>query len=82
MSKIEGSSKVRCELHLEFNTHESAERIHRSVELDNQGNISTRVDGKFILADIEADSLNSLLHTLDDFLACTGVADKFVAKTG
>jgi tRNA threonylcarbamoyladenosine modification (KEOPS) complex Pcc1 subunit len=82
MSKLEGSSKVRCELQLEFDTNESAERIHRSVELDNQGYIATRVDGKFIHAEIEADSLNSLLHTLDDFLACTGVADKIVAKKG
>lgn len=74
------ASKVRCELHLEFDSKESAENVHRSVELDNQGYIVTRVDGRVIHAEIEADSLNSLLHTLDDFLACTGVADKIVAK--
>jgi len=74
--------KVKCELHLEFDSIESAENVHRSVELDNQGYIVTRVDGKLIHAEIEADSLNSLLHTLDDFLACAGVADRVVGKKG
>jgi len=65
---------------LEFDSNEIAEKVHRSVELDNQGYIVTRVDGNLIHAEIEADSLNSLLHTLDDFLACTGVADKVVGQ--
>ena len=80
MPKHIANPKVRCELHLEFDSNESAEKVHRSVELDNQGYIVTQVDGKVIDAKIEADSLNSLLHTLDDFLACTAVADKIVAK--
>jgi tRNA threonylcarbamoyladenosine modification (KEOPS) complex Pcc1 subunit len=80
MPEQNDAPKVRCELHLEFDSNESAEKVHRSVELDNQGYIVTRVDGRVIHAEIEADSLNSLLHTLDDFLACTGVADKIVAK--
>ena len=73
-------AKVRCTLNLEFDSHESAERVHKSVELDNQGYLSTEVKGNAIVAKIEADSLNSLLHTLDDFLACTSVADRIVSK--
>ena len=80
MSEQAQPSKVRCELHLEFDSRESAENVHRSVELDNEGYIVTRVEGKLIHAEIEADSLNSLLHTLDDFLACAGVANKMVCK--
>jgi tRNA threonylcarbamoyladenosine modification (KEOPS) complex Pcc1 subunit len=80
MSEQEQMPKVRCVLQLEFDSSESAERVHRSVELDNQGYIATRVRGNLIHAEIEADSLNSLLHTLDDFLACAGVADKIVVK--
>lgn len=80
MSKLSGHSGVRCELHLEFESDESAEKAHRSVALDNEGYVVTRVDGRFIHAEIEADSLNSLLHTLDDFLACTAVADSVLAK--
>jgi len=80
MPEQNDAPKVKCELRLEFDSNESAEKVHRSVELDNQGYIVTRVDGRAIHAVIEADSLNSLLHTLDDFLACTGVADRIVAK--
>jgi tRNA threonylcarbamoyladenosine modification (KEOPS) complex Pcc1 subunit len=72
--------KVRCELRLEFESEASAEKVHRSVELDNEGYVATRVDGRVIHAVVEADSLKSLLHTLDDFLACTGVADKMVSN--
>jgi len=78
----EGSqvAKVRCALNLEFDSHERAERVHRSSELENEGYLSTEVRGNAIVANIEADSLNSLLHTLDDFLACTSVADRIVSK--
>lgn len=73
---------VRCELVLEFRSPEEAEKVHRSVELDNQGYVTTRVVGSSILADVEAGSLNSLLHTLDDFLSCTSVAEKILSKKG
>jgi len=75
-----GGGRVRCSLHLEFASPESAEKVNRSVELDNDGYVVTKVDGRFIHAEIEAESLNSLLHTLDDFLSCTALADKVVAK--
>ena len=74
------SSRVKCALLLEFASHEEALHVHRSIELDNQGYLSTKVEGTAILADISAESLNSLLHTLDDFLACVGVAEKIVSK--
>ena len=74
------SSKVTCKLHLEFGTPEEAEKVHRSVALDNQGFLTSGVEGRAIVAEIRADSLNSLLHTLDDFLACTGVAERIVSK--
>jgi len=80
MSEQPERAKVRCELHLEFDSEETANRVHSSVELDNQGYVATAVEGRTIHAQIEAESLNSLLHTLDDFLACTSVADKMVAR--
>jgi tRNA threonylcarbamoyladenosine modification (KEOPS) complex Pcc1 subunit len=71
---------VRCSLALEFPSSEEAEKVHRSVELDNMGYLRTRLHGNSILVEIEARSLNSLLHTLDDFLACTSVAQKVLSK--
>ena len=79
--KVPGaSSKVTCKLRLEFGTPEDAENVHRSVALDNQGFLTSGIEGRAIVAEIHADSLNSLLHTLDDFLACTGVAERIVSK--
>ncbi len=80
MSESSVTPKVTCTLRLEFPSHEEAEKIHRSVELDNLGYLRSRVDGMVIVAEIAAPSLNSLLHTLDDFLACTSVAEKVVSK--
>jgi len=69
-----------CELRLSFGSAADAEKVHKSVELDNQGYLESKVEGSSIVARIEADSLRSLLHTLDDFLACVGVADHIVSK--
>lgn len=72
--------RVQCVIRLEFASAAEAEKVHRSIELDNQGYISTKVVGSSILAEVTSSSLNSLLHTLDDFLACAGVAEKVVSK--
>jgi len=72
--------KVRCNLRLEFSSEADARKILDAVELDNQGFVSTKVVGSSILAEISAASLNSLLHTLDDFLSCTSVAEKVISK--
>ena len=65
---------------MEFPDRETAEKVLRSVELDNAGYVTARLEDNAILADVDAPSLNSLLHTLDDFLSCTSVAEKVVSK--
>ena len=80
MTSASEPPKVRCSLQIGFPSSEEAARVHSAIELDNQGYVSTRVDGDSIIAEIEASSLNSLLHTLDDLLSCTTLAEKIVAK--
>jgi tRNA threonylcarbamoyladenosine modification (KEOPS) complex Pcc1 subunit len=80
MTSEDKGPKVSCRLRLEFASPDQAEHVHRSIELDNQGFVKTKLEGNTILAEIEASSLNSLLHTLDDFLSCTSVAEKIVSK--
>ncbi|MCX6658023.1 MAG: KEOPS complex subunit Pcc1 [Euryarchaeota archaeon] len=80
MRADDSGPKVRCSLRLGFSSEDEARKILDAVELDNQGFVVTKVDGSSILADIGATSLNSLLHTLDDFLSCTSVAEKVIAK--
>ena len=80
MTAEKDCSSVKCRLTLEFGSGEEAEKVHRSVEMDNLGYLESHVDGTSIVADIESDSLKSLLHTLDDFMACTSVAAKIVSR--
>lgn len=77
---MDNDSAVRCRLSLEFSSKEAAEKVHNSVSLDNEGYLNTKLEGNTIVAEIEAKSLYSLLHTLDDFLSCTSLADKVISK--
>lgn len=65
---------------LEFHSPEAAANVLKSVEMDNDEYVDSRLDGSSIVAHMEADSLRSLLHTLDDFLSCVGVAEKVISK--
>ena len=82
MADSSGKEKVRCRLVLEFSSPLEAEKVHKSVLLDNQGYVSTSVVGSAIHAEMTASSLNSLLHTLDDFLGCASVAEKVISHKG
>ncbi len=80
MSGESVGAPARCRLSLQFDSHEAAEKVQRSVELDNLGYLSSKVVGKEIVAEVSSESLKSLLHTVDDFLACAGVATRIVSK--
>jgi tRNA threonylcarbamoyladenosine modification (KEOPS) complex Pcc1 subunit len=79
MSDGPESPRAKCRLTLEFDSEKIAEKVHRSVEMDNLGYLVSKVSGNKIVAEVRSDSIKSLLHTLDDFLACTSVATKIVA---
>jgi len=78
-ASAKGQGPVCCSLELEFKSGEEAEKVYRSVELDNDGYLEMRVEGRTVVAVISADSLRSLLHTLDDLLSCVSVAEKIVS---
>ena len=72
--------KAQCFLTLEFKDAETAKKVHRSIKIDDSGFVRSRVKGKTLEASIESSSVASLLHTLDDYLACVSVADGIVNK--
>lgn len=73
------SPPISCSIVLRFRSRAEAEKVHRSVEQDNDGYLETKVEGDTVVAEISAGSLKSLLHTLDDFLSCVSVAEKIVS---
>ena len=72
--------KVLCNLTLEFESTEKAKKILRSIQADDQRFVKSTVKGKTLQAVVENTSVSSLLHTLDDYLACVSIADDIVNK--
>ncbi len=70
--------KSRARLTLTFEDAAQARTVAESVSLDDQGFVRTRRRGPTIHAEADADSARSLLHTLDDYLACVSVAERAV----
>ncbi|HYS72113.1 MAG TPA: KEOPS complex subunit Pcc1, partial [Thermoplasmata archaeon] len=65
--------KARARIMLTFDDAATADAVATSVSLDDDGYIRTNRRGRTIAADASAESAMSLLHTLDDYLACVSV---------
>ncbi len=68
--------KVRATLTFAFPDPATAKAVAESVSLDDEGYIRTRRAGRTVTATAAADGALSLLHTLDDYLACVSVAER------
>ena len=68
--------KACCNVVVEFDDAKKAENILKSIEVDNFDFVKTKIKGKALEAMIESKSVSSLIHTLDDYLACVSVAEK------
>lgn len=64
----------RAELRICFASEEEALLVAKAVELENLGYVEMEVEKNEIIASAQAENLLSLLHTLDDFLACATLA--------
>ena len=70
--------KSTCTLKIELPDESTAQNIAKALELDNAGYIETRVVGSTIFAKAEAEDIMSLRNTVDDYLACLTIAQKFI----
>ncbi len=68
--------RARATIALTFRNAAAAEAVAASVSLDDEGYIRTRRRGAVVTATATADGPMSLLHTLDDYLACVSVAER------
>jgi len=71
---------IACEIVIEFEDTDKVKTVLKSIEVDNFDYVNSKVNGKKLEATIKASSVSSLLHTLDDYLACVSVAMKVVDK--
>jgi len=72
--------KISCNLSFEYSDSEKAKKILRSIKVDDFDFVTSKVHDKMLKAEIKSKSVSSLLHTLDDYLACISVAEKIVDK--
>ena len=71
---------VACDIVIEFDDTDMLKTVLKSIEVDNFDFVTSRINGKKLETKIKASSVSSLLHTLDDYLACVSVAMKVVDK--
>ena len=70
--------EVHCVIELEYESSADAERVARSISLDNGHYALAEVSGKSLVLTASAASAPSMLHTLEDLLSCVRVADEIV----
>lgn len=74
---------ISVRINLEFRSPRLAEIVAKAVELENLSYIRMRLEGSRVIAEASATTPMSLLHTVEDFLACVAVAEKAAsAKPG
>lgn len=72
--------KASCDIVIDFDDSEKVKTVLKSVRVDDFDFVKSKANGKKLEASIKADSVSSLLHTLDDYLACISVAGKVLDK--
>lgn len=72
---------ARAVLRLAFATEADARVMADALAPENGAWLRTRVEGATLVCEAEAEAPLSLLHTLDDALACLSAAEK-AARSG
>jgi hypothetical protein len=67
-----------CKLVFKLNSEEDAKLLEKAVRQDNPEFVTTAIEGTNFKSTIKADSINSLINTLDDYLACLALAEKLI----
>jgi hypothetical protein len=70
--------QVECRIELEYESEEQARNVASSISLDNDKYASAEVRGRKLIITSSAPSAPSMLHTLEDLMACLKVADQVV----
>lgn len=72
--------KIKCEIEIDCDSEKKISDIMKSVDVDNYDFVKTEKKGNTLIAHIDSNSVSSMIHTLDDYLACISVAKKIVDK--
>ncbi|UCD91789.1 MAG: hypothetical protein JSV43_05990 [Methanobacteriota archaeon] len=68
--------EVDCLLEFYYENRDKAQDVLKSVDVDNYGYVEADVEENRLVSKIQAKNLQSLLHTLDDYLSCISIAER------
>lgn len=71
---------ISCVLTIKYDDAEKAKKILQSIKVDDVDFVKSNVKDHTLQATINASSVNSILHSLDDYLSCVSIAEKIVNK--
>lgn len=63
---------------LMYDSSEKANSIFGAVDVDNNGYVTARLEGRKIFFQCECNEPGMLRNTLDDLLSCIGIAERMV----
>lgn len=62
--------QIKAQIRFKYETNEQAEIALKSLDPDNMGFVNSHVSENELVFDLNGDSLNSFLATVDDLLFC------------
>ena len=74
--------RIKGRVYIDCGSGEKAKVVANAVKPENENYIKMKIEGKYIVAEAMAENPLSLLHTLDDFLNCVGLAMKTITNLG
>jgi hypothetical protein len=69
---------LECTIQLEYQSNKQAKTVMRAIELDNDKFANAERKGRIVVIRSSSESIPSMLHTLEDLLACVRVAEETV----
>jgi tRNA threonylcarbamoyladenosine modification (KEOPS) complex Pcc1 subunit len=71
---------VTCRIELNYDSDKKAKQVLKSVQVDDASFMQSERKQSKIQTKITTNSVASMLHTIDDFLACVRVAENIIEK--
>lgn len=73
--------KIKSNIKLEYKDPEYSKIVYKSLEVDNEGFVESKLNENIIDFKIESESLGSFLATADDLIASEILAEEIIKNT-
>ena len=71
--------KVKSKIELKFKTQKLAEITYKTLEVDNENFLDSKLEDDTITYEINNESLTTTLATIDDLIACEILSEKITS---